>query len=427
MKVVAALNEYRQALLSLCLRFGLAALSLLVTVVLTRGLGADQFGLYSFILSFCLLIAGMAQAGSTPLLVREIAVARSRREVIRLGFFALTLVGSITAVLLLAAALLDADRFEQSPSAIVALIGLSSGLALTAAMIRGLHHVLLGQVGDSVLRPTALIVGILVLGSLGARVNANQAFQVYLFSLVAALLFNLALLGVMVRRLSGEREAEPQKTRSILRGFVGLALLGWFTTANAQLPPYIAGYLASPAQAGFYRVAGQFATLLLMGLTAVEIAQGPAYSRAFVMKDTGTLRTLLQTSCRFSTALAIPGGIVLMATAEPIVVVFFGADFRPAADVIRFLALGVMVSALTGNVGTMLVGCRMERALTISAVISLVVLAILCGLLIPSYGAIGAAIAQAASQVVRNGLNGFVAWRALGIVALPRFSLRKKR
>ena len=417
--LVVGLRYYRKILLSFGLRGTLAGLSVVTTILFTRLLGPEQFGEYALQLSLCLLIAGLAQAGSIPLLVREAAIATNRKEVLGLGFRTLAIVVGLAALLLLLAAHLDAERFKVAPLLACGIVGLVIAGALSAALVRGMHHVIAGQVGDSIVRPSALILGATTLVLLGVDFDARAALVVYLASLVAALVLNLVLFARYLTRLSAEVLKVGQRGEPVARGFLGMALLGWFTTINGQLPPYLAGFLASPEQAGFYRLAAQFGTLLLIGLSAVEFAQAPSYSQAHSENDKRQLHALLQRSCRFSSALAIPAGVLLIFLADPMVRLLFGREFGAAAEPIRVLSLGVMANALTGNVGTLLIGCRKEAALARSALSCIILLVILCAVWIPRYGATGAALAQAVSLVARNAINGLVAWRTLGIVALP--------
>lgn len=420
MQLIDIAKRYQPLIVSLGLRGAFAVSTLLATILLGRILGVQGFGQYVTILSLTLLVAGLAQAGSTQLLVREIPIAGRARDAMQIVGFVLGIGLGFATILIAAMAVVDPERFFQASMQIPLLVVLLIILNCTGATVRGFRHVLAGQIGDALIRPLSLIGILLVLLWVASPLDFRMALWCYVAALGAGVLFNCALLLAYTRKSNtNDTEPVPITIRSLGRGMLGLGVLGWFAALNTQLPPYLAGTLGAPEQAGLFRVAMQFAAILTMGLSAVEFAQGPHYSVAYKADDRRELHALLQKSCRFGTAIAVPSGLALFFAASGLIDLLFGFEFAEAATAVQILALGTMVNAVTGNVGILLIACNAERGLMLSSGVAIVMLIILCILLIPTLGATGAAIGFSSALCTRNIVNGVIAWRHIGILAFP--------
>jgi O-antigen/teichoic acid export membrane protein len=81
------------------------------------------------------------------------------------------------------------------------------------------------------------------------------------------------------------------------------------------------------------------------------------------------------------------------------------------------MVVGDLVNVLTGFGGVVLVMCGRESDLARSVLLGAVLNAGLTGLLVPSYGITGAAIAAATALAASNVAMTWLAWRRLGVWA----------
>lgn len=110
---------------------------------------------------------------------------------------------------------------------------------------------------------------------------------------------------------------------------------------------------------------------------------------------------------------AAPAVIVMFAAAERVMGIF-GSDFVAGAWPLRLLLLGVLVNVSTGAMGELLVMTgneKLTRDLNVMGALSIVVL---CLLLIPPYGDVGAAIAVGAGYTFLNLVMALMVKRRLG-------------
>ena len=106
-----------------------------------------------------------------------------------------------------------------------------------------------------------------------------------------------------------------------------------------------------------------------------------------------------------------------MALAAPLLLSIFGPEFSDAATPLRILAIGYLVSAFCGPVGTVLNMTSAQRSSGVVMLVAVAVDILLLILLIPPLGATGAAISTASSMVIWNVSMAVVARRRLGVDA----------
>jgi O-antigen/teichoic acid export membrane protein len=100
--------------------------------------------------------------------------------------------------------------------------------------------------------------------------------------------------------------------------------------------------------------------------------------------------------------LSFPVFALTFSLAEPFTVLVYGADYQGSGTLLALLALGYYFNSATGFNGLTLKVFGQVRYVVWLSVISVVVNVVAAILLVPSYGALGAAIATAITLVVHN-------------------------
>jgi O-antigen/teichoic acid export membrane protein len=114
--------------------------------------------------------------------------------------------------------------------------------------------------------------------------------------------------------------------------------------------------------------------------------------------------------------------------AGPILAIF-GNGFEAGAIALRIHVVGAMAAAAMNLAGAVLGMTGHEKHATTVVVLGCLLTVVLCFVLIPSLGLVGAAAATAGGRVVWNVALLLAAWRRTGIwatpLALPRRGPRK--
>src|SRR5207248_3260587 len=110
------------------------------------------------------------------------------------------------------------------------------------------------------------------------------------------------------------------------------------------------------------------------------------------------LRVAYQQSVRILTGLAVPLAVGTMLLAEQIVEFLYGSKFAEAVTPLRLLALSAGVTASYAS-GAVLAATHRQRLFAASSSVELAGMLIMSLALIPSWGAIGAAVAYTAPRL----------------------------
>ncbi len=185
--------------------------------------------------------------------------------------------------------------------------------------------------------------------------------------------------------------------------------------------PLFLGVWAESKDVAVFHNAFRTSSLVMLVLMAINSIAAPKFSALHHQGDIESLKHIAIWSTRLMVLACIPVLGFILVFSEWIMGLF-GPEFVVGAPVLVVLALGQFVNVATGSVGFLLSMTGHERYLLCSSGITAVVMVGLCVWLIPEYGVMGAAIAQAVSLSVQMLLNTWFVKMALGFVPMNIFS-----
>ncbi len=278
-----------------------------------------------------------------------------------------------------------------------------------------------GNIIGSVLRVLTPFLGVLILIAF-LDLTANIAAFLYLLGPILATVLYYRLL----RRRHSDIVIKTQGGFSTEIGkkmiFFGLPLIlsGVATSVIGQIDTIMLTGLRSLSDVGLYEAAKVTKTGLAFLGGALATPMFPIVSELWAKKDIKTLRKTLSFMTKFSFIGILPAALVFFAFPEIVIRILFGSEYVAAANAMRIFAGGaifwsietVFVSSLSGIGKTKLV----LKVNGISALFNI-------GanyLLIPLYGATGAAMATGLSFLLAFLLSFYYSKREIGF--LPDFA-----
>lgn len=264
---------------------------------------------------------------------------------------------------------------------------------------------------DNLLRTGGQPVTVAVTAYLGAGLTALVA--AWLLPYLAASTLSVVLLrGVLARRTarrSTDRDAGVGHDGR--RG--GLAGEYWrFTWPRAiarvsqmalqRVDILIVAALRSPAEAAVYTAATRFVPLGQLGTQALQQVLQPRFTALIAVDDHDTLREVYRVATGWNTLIAWP--LYLVAACAPLVYLgLFGPAYaEQGRGVVVVLALAMLLAVAAGPADTVLLMAGRSTWSLGNSVVALALDVVLCFLLVPEHGILGAGIAWALAVVVRN-------------------------
>lgn len=397
-------------------------LSLLVSVILARSLGPQKFGYYNFVISFVLLLSIPVSGGLPQLLTREIArFVHSSDWNLYKGilkwanqwvFWFSIIVVLLFFILLFLNVLPDTEKWMYLSVGIFLIPAKGFG-AIRRGVLRGLGYASASQI-DIIVRPVASIVFLMVFLGLG-QLSTETALLSQVFS--AAIVF---IVGTLLLKKVSPIEIKPSlkggKSNLWLRAMMPFTLLSLISTLNAEIGILLLGFLHEPESVAAMRVAERGAQFVAMPLTIVNIVIAPYIVRAFHDQNKVQLRLLLKKTARIAFLIATPICVLMLFFGRQIVGFVFGDAYSIIAYTpLAILAIAQLVNVVFGSVALMLSMSGHEKDTVFGLSVGFFVSLMISALLIPSYGAIGAAVGVSLGLVLLNVFLAYRVFKRIGI------------
>jgi O-antigen/teichoic acid export membrane protein len=403
-----------------------ASLSLLFSILLARLIGVAEIGLYFIAMTIVEIGATLARLGLDHVVLRFVSIAHSRGDrgsiaAIHRNGVALSLGMAIALAvpiwLLVSHLPLGDDRAgelrEVLPLLMLA-IAPAAVLALQAECFKGIGAPGTSTFVQTVVTPLGMLLGGVALWSL-TTASFQGIVVLYAIVLTAAVLVAFV---VWNSRLPGIwREPGHFDPRLMLRTGLPLLLFAGMNLVMSWTDILVLGVWSDPAQVGIYGISMRVASLSIFVLAAVNSVVAPQFAALHARGEQVALARLAEQSGFWMLLAVAPGIFVLLAFPE-FVLHLFGAKFEQGAWPLRILTLAQLVNVGTGSVGYLLIMTGNQTLLrnntTVWALMNL------AGnlMLVPSYGAIGAATSTAVCLASINIVSWWIVRKKLKINTL---------
>ena len=417
-------------------------LMLLTSVLLARWMGVQGYGVYATVMALVLLLTVPTGLGLPTLVVRLLASYRVHQQ---WGLMRGLLVRGNQAVLgaslviaLIAGAVIwglgDWLGLTHTGIYILALvlIPLTALGAMRSAALRGLHHVVLGQLPENLVMPGLFVALLAAWSATGSALSPQAAVGLRLGAVSVAFGVGAWLL---LRRLPSQvRQATPRYDMANWARAAGpLLFLGGMSIINTQTDVLMLAAMQGAEAAGIYQAAARGAELVAFSLVVVNMAIQSTISRLYAAGEMQRLQRVITTAARVTVALALPAALMLSLFARPILGLVFGSEFERGALCLVILCGAQVVNAGAGSVGLILKMTGHERDAALGMAFGAFTNVVLNTALVPVWGIDGAALATGMSLIVWNVFLVARVWKrlsldstALGTMALPRLKSRRK-
>ncbi len=422
---------------SIFIRIFGTGLSFLLSVFLARTLGAEGFGIYSFVLSLIIFSSIPIQAGLPNLVVRETAKAHLNNDwsiikgllywVGKLILFYLSLIIFIYSfIYIFDFNFLNKERFEVFKIAFV-LIVLLPILLIQNANIRGLGRVLLGIIPDVILRPglTLIFLGIFFL-LFKKDLTPFFVIIIYVISVFISVLISFIFIWNSIPRKERNKsiKVELQKWK---KAAYPLTIVGGLQLMYSYIDIIILGFFHSDVDVGVYRAVGQLGTLVVFGLTAINQMLHSYFAKLYSSNDIEKLQKIVTYSSFLIFLVALVPSIIFIFVGEYILRLVFGEEFVIGFLPLIILTLGQLANATFGSVSALLNMTGHEKDAMRGMFYSLGINLLLGFILIPMYGMIGAAISTATSLIIWNVILRYYVKKRLQIESIGFIQIIRER
>jgi len=391
-----------------------AGFAFLNAIVLARMLGTEGYGAFANAIGWISLLSVPATFGFATLLIRDIAIYRSKKdwELLR-GLLRFSdkfvFLASLLLALIAAASvcILYPSQYQATMRRTVLIslimVPILSAYNLREAAICGLEYVIRARFPGMVVRPAVLFCGVITLYLVWpGLLSAPMAMGVNVLGGGVALVLAISSLRKLLPVDSKFASAKYER-RTWLMTAVPMLVYSGSQIVLGQSDIVMLGAMRGAHEVGQYAAASRISQLLMFIPLSTEIIAAPVISRLYSRGDTARLQRVVTVMVRSTFAAALPFGTVLFFMGS-YVLGLFGRGFIVADPALRILVVGKVFAISMGS-GSLLMGMiGRERALSVVVVCMAILNITLNAAIIPQYGLYGAAVAtilsMAVSQVV---------------------------
>lgn len=388
-------------------------IGLATAIYLARVLSPATYGALGLALAIVGVLQTLVQAGTGSRATRLTALdpASVPGTFAQITGLRLTVAGVVILVLIVSAPALS-GVFSFSAGLLI----LCSFMLLRPALVviwafRGLDRMHVSALAE-VAEKTLVFVGLLVL----VKGSGNDYLWIPVLEVLASLLLVWWLynrLGRIYPRLAIEFRLSqwPEVTRESLP--LGLAaLLGSVYLHGSIL---MLGWLDTSESAANFLVAQKMMLTLGILIHVINQAAFPSTSRLLSV-DTRQALSLLANLLRYYLVSITPVILILAWYADEVLALLFGAAYANAGPALIVLLAALPFVAITNSLQQLLRSIPRPGDSLLARIVSTLALVVLCLVLIPRYGVIGAGLAVVTSEAIGMGFLFWLVKRALGAV-----------
>lgn len=358
------LHQHSAAILSLAIRAAGVLAGFAVTYMIGRSMGAAATGQFALVNQTALFLGVVGLVGLDVGVVRHFAKTRATDAPLALTAFVRVCALGLGFMVLIGLALwlagdlawmpLFGDIVPRDLLAVLCLLLLArGGTQLFGGLLRSQHRFSIGQIIAALAIPAA---SALALASGVAR-TVEEALWAAVIGGLAALLIGMV---AMARHVGRGENAVDVPVRTMLASSLPLWGVGIANNIGDWYGLAIAAGMLGAAEAGFYRVAVQIASVLQIISVALFAVYSAKISTANHAGDPAQVALLARSAVRLSTAAALPAALLLLA-GSGFVLAQIGEEFTAALPLVYILVIGQLAFTLTGPCGLVLAMSGHER------------------------------------------------------------------
>lgn len=403
-------------------------LSLVLSVVYARVMGAKEYGRIVYVISIITLLNTVVLMGLPQYIVREIARNLGAGQfslvkgMMKFAYILVLVTVIIVSILYFVGTYFFLDNIKQQylfwlGLPMILLLALN---VLRAENLRAFRQPVKAQMPEQIIRP----VFILVVALFGAIVFDIQfdAEKMMFVNIVSALVsFFIGSFFLYKSIPSDVKKAAVDMTKLIwFKGMMSFFLLGGLGILNSRIDLVMVGSMRNSEETAYYRIAITASMIVSFMLMAVNQTIAPVIADLYHRKELDTLQMILTKSVRIVSSFTLLAITILYIFGEWLLGKLYGERFLPAFLPMLILASAQLFNSTAGSVGNVMNMSGHQNITTKVFAFTALFNVIANFIMIPVWGISGAAAATGFSLILWNLIMVFLLYKKTGLKSYIR-------
>lgn len=393
-------------------------LPLITTPYISRTLGAELIGVYSYTLSITTYFILFGSLGVALYGQREIAFVQDDKKKRSLVFWEINILRFCTLTIsMLIYYFVFASKGEYSTYYKILLLEIIANIIDISWFYRGIE-----DFKKTVIRN--MIVKIVSVVCIFAFVRSTNDFiKYFVIYVLSTLLGNFSMWLYLPKLLSKVKYKELQiikHLRPTIMLFIPQIATQIYTILDKTM---IGAMVADKSEVGFYEQSQKIVKILLALATSLGTVMMPRIANTFAKGDTKKVKEYMNNSFHFILLLVVPMMFGIIAINSKFVPIFFGPGFDKVVVLINIMSVILIAIGLSNVIGTQyLLPTKQQKGYTISVVVGALVNLILNAILIRCFQSIGAAVATVVAEISVTAVQLYIVRKQISILEILKIS-----
>jgi O-antigen/teichoic acid export membrane protein len=417
------------------LKVSSSGLTFITSILFARFLGTVGLGTYSYAITCANLLGIPATLGIDQLMIREMAIYKSKSEWKLMGgllrWANLIVLASSIVFAIVAGVIVWNLKINSEPEIVWAVIlamitiPIISLRSLRLGAMKGLHRIVLGQMPDSLFAPILIIA--ITSACYWLFSDSFNVFWVLIVKIVATLItFFIGSVWLWRSLPEPAKQIKPEyRSRQWLFNALPFMFLGTVQLINSRIDIIMLGEMKDVKAVGIYTVIIGITELTVFIHHAANSVLGPTIAALYSEGKLKQLEKIIRKSIFIVFSISLLIGLTMILLGKYLLLIF-GSEFIPGYTAMNIVIVGQIFNALTGPVGLLLNMTGHQNYTAIAVASSAALNIILNFILIPQWGINGAAFATTVSLFVINIINVIFVQKTLNISLYSVFKSHKK-
>lgn len=384
----------------------------------SRVLGAEAIGIYSYTLSITTYFILLGSLGIALYGQREIAYHSDNKEKRTQAFWEIFLLRCIT--MTITAIIFYCTFATQGEYALyykILVLELVANCLDISWFFQGLE-----EFKKTVLRN--VFVKILSIVCIFVFVKSPEDLVIYFIIYAAAIALGNLSLWLYVPKYIQKIRIKTLNLVQHIKPTIALFIPQIATQIYTVLDKTMIGMIIpDKSEVGYYEQAQKIIKMLLTIITSLGTVMIPRMAHTYIKGETEKLKSYMKQSFQFVWIFSIPIMLGIISISEKFVPLFFGPGYEKVVLLMSIVSPIIVIIGLSNVIGTQfLLPTKRQKAYTISVVMGAIVNFILNLILIRSHASIGASVATVVAEIVVTGIQLYCIRKEIPILEILKLS-----
>ena len=363
----------------------------------SRVLGVDNIGACNFVDSVINYFILFSMLGISTVGIREISQARSDREKLNQTFsrlFTINTVSTTVVLLVLLLSMFSVPQLKENSHLMwIGVLKLISNYLLIEWLYKGLEEF-------KYITSRTVLVKCLYVAAVFLFIKSPADTTTY-YMLLTLMITGNALINIVHSRKYVNYSLSLEKSSPLFKAIVILGIYAFLTSMYTTFNVVYLGFECGDTEVGYYATSTKIYRMILSVFTAVTGVMMPRLASLLSEEKFGTFRNLLKKSFRILFIIFIPTSLAIGIFAPQIIHLIAGAGYEGAIMPLRIISPLLLIIGLEQIIIIQgLMPMKKDKEVLINSAAGALTGIITNLVLVPQYGATGAAISWFAAECV---------------------------